>query len=248
MTRTKLAVLASALLLVSPALAQQLPKSPSEVANPGGKISGAQKLAMVKVADGFNDPVGVSVANDGSGRIFVVERVGRVKVVGKDGKALPKPFLDLTKTNPLGSEVQTGFVEQGLWSIAFHPKFKENGHVYVHFASLPFNGASIIARYTVDTRKPQRDHHRAGEQDRQGDHEHPAALLQSLRRHDCLWARRQALHRQGRCGLGGRSARRRPAARRALGQDASDRRRHAGRRRRTRCRRTIPSPRRTSRR
>ena len=56
----------------------------------------------------------------------------------------------MTKTNPLGSEVQTGFVEQGLWSIAFHPKFKDNGHVYVHFASLPFNGASIIARYTVD--------------------------------------------------------------------------------------------------
>jgi glucose/arabinose dehydrogenase len=154
MTRTKLAVLASALLLVSPTLAQQLPKSPAEVANPGGKISGAQKLAIVKVADGFNDPVGVSVANDGSGRIFVVERVGRVKVVGKDGKVLPKPFLDLTKTNPLGTEVQTGFVEQGLWSIAFHPKFRENGHVYVHFASLPFNGASIVARYTVDTASP----------------------------------------------------------------------------------------------
>lgn len=154
MTQTKLAVLATVLLLVSPAIAQQLPKSPAEVANPGGKVSGAQKLALVKVADGFNDPVGVSVANDGSGRIFVVERVGRVKVVGKDGKALPKPFLDLTKTNPLGSEVQTGFVEQGLWSIAFHPKFKENGHVYVHFASLPFNGASIVARYTVDSASP----------------------------------------------------------------------------------------------
>ena len=145
-----LAGLSMALLLVSPALAQNLPKAPSEVANPGGRIAGAQKLALVKVADGFNDPVGVSVANDGSGRIFVVERVGRVKVVGKDGKTLAKPFLDLTKTNPLGSEVQTGFVEQGLWSIAFHPKYRENGYVFVHFASLPFNGASIIARYTVD--------------------------------------------------------------------------------------------------
>src|SRR5690606_26703424 len=110
---------------------------------------------LIKVADGFNDPVGVSVANDGSGRIFVVERVGRVKVV-KDGKVLPEPFLDLTVTNPLGSEVQTGFVEQGLWSIAFHPKFKENGYVYVHYASLPFNGASIIARFTVDPASPDR--------------------------------------------------------------------------------------------
>ncbi|HZB39299.1 MAG TPA: PQQ-dependent sugar dehydrogenase, partial [Beijerinckiaceae bacterium] len=125
----------------APALAQKLPETAAEVARPGGTIPGAQKLALVKVADGFNDPVGVSVANDGSGRIFVVERVGRVKVV-KDGKVNQAPFLDLTNINPLGSDVQTGFVEQGLWSIAFHPKFKENGYFFVHYASLPFNGAS----------------------------------------------------------------------------------------------------------
>jgi glucose/arabinose dehydrogenase len=141
-------------LLVTPVLAQQIPTSPSDVARPGGKIAGAQKLAVVKVADGFNDPVGISIPNDGSGRIFVVERVGRVKIIGKDGKVLGKPFLDLTATNPLGTEVQTGFVEQGLWSIAFHPKFKDNGYVYVHYSSLPFNGASIVARYTVDKSRP----------------------------------------------------------------------------------------------
>lgn len=50
--------------------------------------------------------------------------------------------------------MQTGFVEQGLWSIAFHPKFKDNGYAYVHYASLPFNGASIIARVTVDPKSP----------------------------------------------------------------------------------------------
>src|SRR3954447_3213317 len=136
------------------AVAQTIPSTPAEVARPGGTIPGAQKVSLIKVADGFNDPVGVSVANDGSGRIFVVERVGRVKVVGTDGKVQQQPFLDLTKTNPLGSEVQTGFVEQGLWSIAFHPKFKDNGYVYVHYSSLPFNGASIVARYTVDKANP----------------------------------------------------------------------------------------------
>ena len=54
MNRTNLAVLASALLLVSPALAQQLPKSPSEVANPGGKIAGAQ-VAVVPGLDFGSD-------------------------------------------------------------------------------------------------------------------------------------------------------------------------------------------------
>ena len=156
----------------------------------------------MKVADGFNDPVGVAVANDGSGRIFVVERVGRVKVVGADGKVQAEPFLDLTKTNPLGSEVQTGFVEQGLWSIAFHPNFKDNGYVFVHYASLPFNGASIVARYTVDKAQPEPDHHRPGQQVGQGDHEHPAAVLQPLRRPDRVRARRHAVHRQGRRRMG----------------------------------------------
>ena len=116
-----------------PVLAQTIPQTPAEVASPGGKIPGTPKLALVKVADGFNDPVGVSVADDGSGRIFVVERVGRSKSSCQDGKVLPEPFLDLTKINPLGSDVQTGFVEQGLWSIAFHPKFKDNGYVFVHY-------------------------------------------------------------------------------------------------------------------
>jgi glucose/arabinose dehydrogenase len=155
MRTTRLAALAAATMLTAvPAVAQQIPKTPADVARPGGTISGAQKLALVKVADGFNDPTGVTVANDGTGRIFVVERVGRVRIVSKDGKLQEEPFLDLTNINPLGSEVQTGFVEQGLWSIAFDPKFKENGHVYVHFSSLPFNGASIVARFTVDQSSP----------------------------------------------------------------------------------------------
>jgi glucose/arabinose dehydrogenase len=137
-----------------PASAQTNPQTPAEVARPGGDLPGDPKIALVKVADGFNDPVSAVSANDGTGRIFVVERVGKVKIVTKDGKINDKPFLDLTKNTPLGSEVQTGFVEQGLWSIAFHPKFKENGFFFVSYSSLPFNGAHMIARYTVDKSSP----------------------------------------------------------------------------------------------
>ena len=84
----------------------------------------------------------------------MVERVGKIKIVTKDGKINDKLFLDLTKNSPLGSEVQTGFVEQGLWAVAFHPKFKENGYFFVSYSSLPFNGAHVIARYTVDPASP----------------------------------------------------------------------------------------------
>jgi len=136
------------------AVAQEVPKTADQVARPGGKLPGDPKIAVVKVAEGFLDPVGVASARDGTGRIFVVERQGKIKIVTKDGKINEKPFLDLTKNSPLGSEVQTGFVEQGLWAVAFHPKFKENGHFYVSYASLPFNGAHIVARYTVDPASP----------------------------------------------------------------------------------------------
>jgi hypothetical protein len=87
--------------------AQTAPAKPDEVALPSGKIPGAPKIALVKVADGFLDPTNATNAGDGSGRIFVVERAGTVRIVGKDGKVLPKPFLDLTKINPLGTDVQT---------------------------------------------------------------------------------------------------------------------------------------------
>lgn len=154
MRKRLLAALGAALMLGAiPAMAQTIPTTADQVARPGGAIPGASRLALVKIADGFHDPVGVSVANDGSGRIFVVERAGRVRVV-KDGKVLPDAFLDLTNFNPLGSDVQTGFVEQGLWSIAFHPKFKENGFFFVHYASLPFNGASMVVRFQVDPKSP----------------------------------------------------------------------------------------------
>jgi glucose/arabinose dehydrogenase len=139
---------------VLPAAAQTVPKDRSDVAYPGGTLPSHPKVSLVKIAGGFLDPIGVASAFDGTGRLFVVERIGRVRIVNKDGSVQPEPFIDLTKINPLGNDVQTGFVEQGLWSIAFHPKFKENGYVFLHYASLPFNGASMILRVTVDPKSP----------------------------------------------------------------------------------------------
>ena len=137
-----------------PAYAAKVPTKASQVARPGGKLPGKPNLVLIKVADGFNDPVNVTSAYDGTGRMFVVERVGRIKIVTKKGKVLSKPFLDLTKLTLLGSEVQTGFVEQGLWSVAFHPKFKKNGYFYIHYSSLPFNGAAMVVRMQVDRKSP----------------------------------------------------------------------------------------------
>ena len=140
--------------MASAALAGGVPSTVDQVARPGGNLPGEPKIALVKVAGGFKDPINVASAGDGSGRIFVVERVGRIQVVNKDGSVQEEPFLDLTNINPLGNDVQTGFVEQGLYSVAFHPDFKDNGYFFVHYASLPFNGDGMIVRFQVDPASP----------------------------------------------------------------------------------------------
>lgn len=153
MTRILGATCAAALLAFG-AFAKDAPASFDQIAQPGGKLPGDPKIALVQVADGFLDPINVTNAGDGTGRIFVVERAGRIKIVNKDGTVNAEPFLDLTTINPLGSDVQTGFVEQGLYALTFHPDFKTNGYFYVHYASLPFNGDGVIVRMTVDPASP----------------------------------------------------------------------------------------------
>jgi glucose/arabinose dehydrogenase len=140
--------------LMGPVQAQEFPQTTDEVARPPGTLPGNPQIALVKVADGFNDPVNVTSAKDGTGRIFVVERVGRIRIVNQEGEVNDEPFLDLTTVNPLGNIVQHQFVEQGLYSVAFHPNFQENGHFFVHYASLPFNGDGMIVRITVDPDSP----------------------------------------------------------------------------------------------
>ncbi len=151
---TLLLLLASTAFLTAQSSRPRAPLTKEEVARPGGRLPGNPKIALVKIAEGFYDPTNVGSAKDGTGRLFVTERVGRVKIVNKDGSVQKEPFLDLTKINPLGSDVQTGFVEQGLYSIAFHPNFKQNGYFYVHYASLPFNGDGVIVRFQVDPASP----------------------------------------------------------------------------------------------
>ncbi|MDZ4289284.1 MAG: PQQ-dependent sugar dehydrogenase [Prosthecobacter sp.] len=118
-------------------------------AQPGGKLPGDIAVSLVKVADDLVDPISVACPDDGSGRIFVMERPGVIQII-KDGKKLKKPFLDI-KDKTLSS-----FLEEGLYSMAFHPKFKENGKFYICYADLWFNGSSMVAEYQVSKSNPDK--------------------------------------------------------------------------------------------
>jgi glucose/arabinose dehydrogenase len=110
---------------------------------PGVSLPVSVSIQLVKVAEGFIDPINVVSARDGSGRLFVVERHGVIRIVNADGQVVEEPFLDISEI------VLSAFLEQGLYDVEFHPNFAENGRFFVHFAELLRNGDSLIVEYQV---------------------------------------------------------------------------------------------------
>jgi glucose/arabinose dehydrogenase len=84
----------------------------------------------------------VDLRADGSGRLFVIEKVGRIRII-QDGQLLPTPFLDIT--NRVGSSGN----EQGLLGLAFHPHYAQNGRFFVNYTDK--NGNTVIARFQVSS-------------------------------------------------------------------------------------------------
>ena len=90
------------------------------------------------------------LTHDPAGRLFVVEQVGRVLLLG-DGKTPNKvPYLDLRKQVFMEGEC-------GLLSIAFHPKFAENGCLYLTYTDKRPNLKSFITELRVDPKAEQVD-------------------------------------------------------------------------------------------
>src|SRR6185312_9172607 len=138
------------LLSISPlGFAQVSPNSTAgNTAHPGGKLPGNVAIQLTEVAGGFVDPIHVASPKDGTGRLFVCERPGVIRIIDKSGKVLDEPFF----SNIQNTNFQ--FLEQGLYCIAFDPKFKENGLFYVSYADMWFNGATFIVRYKVSATDP----------------------------------------------------------------------------------------------
>lgn len=80
-------------------------------------------------------------AGDGSKRLFLTEKKGRVLIV-TDGNFLDLPFLDITEL------VQSTGHEQGLLSIAFSPDYSTSGTFYVAYTEA-IAGDLVVARYTT---------------------------------------------------------------------------------------------------
>ena len=88
------------------------------------------------VVTGLQRPVDLQA--DGSGRLFVIEKTGRIRII-QNGQLVETPFLDIT------DRVNASSNEMGLLGLAFHPSYSENGFFYVNYTGS--GGNTFISRF-----------------------------------------------------------------------------------------------------
>jgi glucose/arabinose dehydrogenase len=96
-------------------------------------------------ASGLDLPVDIQNAGDDSGRLFIIEKVGDIRIL-QDGQLLPTPFLNIR------DQVDSRGSEQGLLGLAFHPDYANYGLFYVDYIDL--NGNTVVARFHVSADNP----------------------------------------------------------------------------------------------
>ncbi|UCE01085.1 MAG: PQQ-dependent sugar dehydrogenase [Chloroflexota bacterium] len=91
------------------------------------------------VLSGLNQPIGLTNAGDGSGRLFAIEQLGLIRIIS-DNNLLAEPFLDIRdRVSCCG--------ERGLLGLAFHPEFSQNGYFFVNYTDV--NGNTTVSRFQV---------------------------------------------------------------------------------------------------
>lgn len=95
----------------------------------------------------FSSPLDLQNSGDGTNRIFVVERAGRIKVF-PNSSSVPssKTFLDITDRVSSGGEM-------GLLGLAFHPDYENNGYFYVNY-TVSNPRKTRISRFQVSSANP----------------------------------------------------------------------------------------------
>jgi glucose/arabinose dehydrogenase len=105
----------------------------------------AVRVAVETTASGLTAPLWAMAAGDGSGRLFIVEQAGRIRVL-RDGSLLPTPFLDISDHVGAGGE-------RGLLGLAFAPGFGtgDETRFYVHYSDAAGDTTIAELRATAGT-------------------------------------------------------------------------------------------------
>jgi len=112
---------------------------------PAGVAPTALALGVEEVVTGLATPVFATHAGDESGRLFLVEKGGTIRI-WQDNRLLDPPFLDITdRVNSSGNE-------QGLLGLAFPPGYRNLGYFFVNYTDR--NGDTVVARFTTPAATP----------------------------------------------------------------------------------------------
>lgn len=95
-------------------------------------------FSTLSFSPSLKSPVFLTHAGDQSGRLFIVEQPGTIRILER-GKLLDAPFLDIKER-----VISRG--EQGLLGLAFHPEYHRNGRFFVNYTRKD-DGATVIAEY-----------------------------------------------------------------------------------------------------
>lgn len=105
----------------------------------------ANGFRVRRVATGLDGPVYAAGLPDGSGRVLVVLRAGRIVALNPSTATIsPTDFLNIT------TQVNSNEGEKGLLTIAFSPNFVSDRTFYLHMNPLSAN-TSEIRRYRTGT-------------------------------------------------------------------------------------------------
>jgi glucose/arabinose dehydrogenase len=105
------------------------------------------RVAWREVVSGLNKPVGLTHAGDGSGRLFVTEKGGTIRII-RNGELLARPFLDIRERVLSDDTDLPASWEQGLLGLAFAPDYEESGRLFLAYSAVP-DGRTVIAEYRV---------------------------------------------------------------------------------------------------
>jgi len=115
--------------------------------------SGGPTVDLEEIASGLVAPIGLVPSPDDTGRLFIVDQVGLVRVWTPESGLLPTPFLDIQAEL---IELMPEYDERGLLGLAFHPDYAENGRFFVFYnAPLSDGGPAgwddtiVIGEYAV---------------------------------------------------------------------------------------------------
>ncbi len=102
------------------------------------------QVQMVPFASGLAQPLDLTHANDGTGRLFVNTKPGKIEILNASGSSIGT-FLNLSGSISTNSE-------RGLLGLAFPPNYATSGRFYVNYTAP--NGDTRISRFSVSSTNP----------------------------------------------------------------------------------------------